>query len=157
MRKQGIDLRPAGKPKSDLYRELLPSLNSGGVELLDIPRLQAQLCGLERRVARGGRDTIDHAPGGHDDVVNAVAGALVAVAVARRSRWGMALSAKETAATGCLDTSELANRAAELGATGSYGEMLQAVARAYEGERPQAGNPAEEEEFAAPPQIIGML
>jgi hypothetical protein len=48
------------------------------VELLDLPRLTAQLVGLERRVSRGGRDSIDHLPGGHDDVVNAVAGALVA-------------------------------------------------------------------------------
>ena len=31
--------------------------------------------GLERRTARGGRDSIDHAPGGHDDLANAVAGA----------------------------------------------------------------------------------
>src|SRR5262249_19712611 len=28
--------------------------------------------------ARGGRDSIDHAPGAHDDIANAVAGALVA-------------------------------------------------------------------------------
>ena len=28
----------------------------------------AQLCGLDRRTARGGRDSIDHAPGGHDDL-----------------------------------------------------------------------------------------
>ena len=35
----------------------------------------AQLCGLDRRTARGGRDSIDHAPGGHDDLANAVAGA----------------------------------------------------------------------------------
>jgi hypothetical protein len=33
-----------------------------------------QLCGLERRVARSGRDSIDHAPGAHDDVANCVAG-----------------------------------------------------------------------------------
>ncbi len=90
MRRQEVDLRPAGKPKSDLYRELLPALNSGSIELLDLPRLAAQLGGLERRVARGGRDSIDHAPGGHDDVANAVAGALVAVARERRPRWGFA-------------------------------------------------------------------
>jgi hypothetical protein len=36
-----------------------------------------QLCALERRTARGGRDSIDHAPGGRDDVVNAAAGAVV--------------------------------------------------------------------------------
>ena len=46
------------------------------LELLDTPRLHAQLLGLERRTACGGRDSIDHAPGAHDDVANAVAGAL---------------------------------------------------------------------------------
>ena len=61
-----------------------PLINSGRVELLDHPRLVAQLCGLERRTAWGGRDSIDHGPGGHDDVANAVAGALVAAAEAPR-------------------------------------------------------------------------
>ena len=32
---------------------------------------------LERRTSRGGRDSIDHAPGAHDDLPNAVAGVLV--------------------------------------------------------------------------------
>ena len=81
MRRQGLELKAADKTKSDIYRELLPHLNSGTVELLDLPRLHAQLVGLERRTARGGRDSIDHAPGGHDDVVNAVAGALVEAAL----------------------------------------------------------------------------
>jgi hypothetical protein len=75
-RKLGVEYELAEKPKSDIYRDLLPKLNSGQVELLDLPRLGRQLCDLERRTARGGRDSIDHAPGGHDDVVNAVAGAL---------------------------------------------------------------------------------
>ena len=65
--------------KSDLYRELLPALNSRRVELLDQPRLLAQLEGLERRTSRSGKDAIDHAPGGHDDLINAAAGALVSV------------------------------------------------------------------------------
>jgi hypothetical protein len=34
----------------------------------------AQLVGLERRTARSGRDSIDHAPGGHDDLSNVIAG-----------------------------------------------------------------------------------
>jgi hypothetical protein len=79
-REHGIDYRPADHPKSDLYRELLPILNGQRIELLDHPRLAAQLCGLERRTARGGRDSIDHAPGAHDDVANAVAGVAVALA-----------------------------------------------------------------------------
>jgi hypothetical protein len=75
-RKLGIEYTSSAKPKSDLYRDLLPAVNSRRVELLDHDRLVAQLCGLERRTARGGRDSIDHAPGGHDDVANAVAGAI---------------------------------------------------------------------------------
>jgi hypothetical protein len=67
------------KAKSDIYRDLLPVLNSGRVELLDLPRLAGQLCGLERRTARSGKDAIDHAPGAHDDIANAVAGAVVSV------------------------------------------------------------------------------
>ncbi len=59
---------------------LVPLLNSRRVELLDHPKLATQLCSLERRTARGGRDSIDHAPNLHDDVANAVAGAIVAAA-----------------------------------------------------------------------------
>ncbi len=73
-RKHGIEYKPAEKPKSDLYRDLLPLVNSGQVELLDNSRLMAQLIGLERRTSRAGRDSIDHGPGGHDDVANCLAG-----------------------------------------------------------------------------------
>lgn len=73
----GVTYNASARPKSDLYRDLLPRLNSGEVDLLDEQRLIAQLCGLERRTSRGGRDSIDHAPGSHDDVANAVAGCLV--------------------------------------------------------------------------------
>jgi len=66
--------------KSDIYRDTLPLLNSRKCQLLDIRRLITQLHGLERRTARGGRDSIDHGPGAHDDVANAVAGALVLAA-----------------------------------------------------------------------------
>ena len=76
-REHGIEYEPALKPKSDVYREALPTLNGHRCELLDLPRLQAQLCGLERRTARGGRNSIDHAPGGHDDIANSVCGVLV--------------------------------------------------------------------------------
>jgi hypothetical protein len=76
-RKHGIRYEPAAKPKSDLYRDLLPLLNSKRADLLDSDRLLNQLVGLERRTARGGRDSIDHAPGAHDDLANAAAGALV--------------------------------------------------------------------------------
>ena len=70
----GIEYEPSVKTKSDLYRDLLPLLNSGRVALPKNERLVSQLCGLERRVSRAGKDSIDHAPGGHDDLANAVAG-----------------------------------------------------------------------------------
>ena len=72
----GIRYDQSAKPKSDLYRDLLPILNGRRAELLDHTKLAAQLCSLERRTARGGRDSIDHPPNAHDDVANAVAGAL---------------------------------------------------------------------------------
>lgn len=76
-RHHGISYELSERTKVDIYRDCLPALNSRKVELLDLPRLTAQLCGLERHTARGGRDSIDHGPGGHDDVANAAAGALL--------------------------------------------------------------------------------
>ncbi|WP_042778957.1 hypothetical protein [Sinorhizobium fredii] len=75
-RKKGINYRLCEKPRSDLYRDLLPMLNSKTADLLDSDRLVNQIVGLERRVSRGGKESIDHAPGGHDDLANAVAGVL---------------------------------------------------------------------------------
>jgi hypothetical protein len=74
-RKRGIQYECVEQPKSDLFRDLLPLLNSGRIVLPKSDRLVNQLCGLERRVARSGRDSIDHGPGSHDDLANCVAGA----------------------------------------------------------------------------------
>jgi hypothetical protein len=73
-RNHGIEYEPAPLAASDLYRELLPVLNGGTVELLDHAQLRTQLVSLERRTGRSGRDRIDHAPNAHDDLANAVAG-----------------------------------------------------------------------------------
>jgi Terminase large subunit, T4likevirus-type, N-terminal len=80
-REHGVQYEPAAKPKSDLYRDLLPLINSRKIELLDDQRLVTQLSSLERRTARSGRDSIDHPPGAHDDVGNSVAGVAAALAV----------------------------------------------------------------------------
>jgi hypothetical protein len=74
-RKRDVDYRCSDKTKSDLFRDLLPLLNSGRIVLPKSDRLVNQICGLERRVARSGKDSIDHSPGSHDDLANAVAGA----------------------------------------------------------------------------------
>jgi hypothetical protein len=76
-KKRNITYIPSELVKSDIYRDMLPILNSRKCQLLDIPRLISQFHGLERRTARGGKDSIDHGPGAHDDIANAVAGAVV--------------------------------------------------------------------------------
>lgn len=73
-RKRGIEYTPSELNKSALYVDMLPKLNSRSLRLLDIPRLIKQLAALERRTARGGKDSIDHPPQGHDDLANVVAG-----------------------------------------------------------------------------------
>ena len=72
--KFGIVYEQSAAPKTDLYTNTLPALNSVRVELLDNQRLVNQLVSLERRNTRGGRPTIDHPPGAHDDLANVVAG-----------------------------------------------------------------------------------
>jgi hypothetical protein len=81
LRAHDIDYLLAEEPKSDLYRDLLSMLNARRIDLIDDKRLVAQLCGLERRTARSGKDSIDHMPGQHDDTVNAVAGCAGLLAV----------------------------------------------------------------------------
>ena len=76
-RERSITYEPSERSKSDLYRDFLPVLTTGRADLLDHPLLLHQLTALERRTSRSGRDSIDHPPGYHDDIANAVAGACV--------------------------------------------------------------------------------
>ena len=85
-RRHGVDYQLSEAPKSDIYRDALPLFNASRAQLLDLKRLINQLCSLERRTARGGRDLIDHPqhPGAHDDLANAVCGAFVMLERDRR-------------------------------------------------------------------------
>jgi hypothetical protein len=74
-KKASVEYFSSDKPKSDLYLAALPMIMSAKVDLLDNQRLVGQLCGLERRTGRGGRDSVDHRAGAHDDLANAVCGA----------------------------------------------------------------------------------
>jgi hypothetical protein len=56
--------------------------------LLDNPKLIMQLTGLERRIVRSGRGSIDDGPGRPADVANAAAGALLS-ALNARNRGGL--------------------------------------------------------------------
>jgi hypothetical protein len=74
-RKRGIDYRLHEKTCSDLFQRLVPLVNSRRIDLLDVPRLTAQLTGLERRTARAsGKASISHPPGAHDYLAAVVAG-----------------------------------------------------------------------------------
>ena len=54
----GIEKRPAFGPKTEIYAELLPWLNSRKIQLLDHPKRSAQLIALERSISRTGHDDI---------------------------------------------------------------------------------------------------
>ena len=82
-RAHGVQYELAEKTKSELYRDCLALLNSKSIELLDDARLINELCGLERRVGRNSHESIDHAPNAHDDVANAVCGALLLAGAAQ--------------------------------------------------------------------------
>jgi hypothetical protein len=73
----GIKYEHSERDRSALYADVLPLFTSGRVKLLDNRRLVKQFAGLERRTSSLGKDKIDHGPGGHDDLCNSVAGALV--------------------------------------------------------------------------------
>lgn len=81
----GIKYESAEKPKVEIYKDSIPLYNGQRCELLDHPKLVNQLISLERRTTRGGRDSIDHPPGGHDDVANAVCGALLLASAGKRA------------------------------------------------------------------------
>jgi hypothetical protein len=78
---RNVQYMPSDMNRSELYLAFLPLVNAGRIDLLDNQRMLLQFTGLERRVARSGKDSVDHAPGSHDDLSNAVAGA-AAMAVA---------------------------------------------------------------------------
>jgi hypothetical protein len=72
--KQGVSYRVTDYTKSEMYQALIPRMNARTIELLDDERSIRQLLQLERRTARGGKDSIDHPSGAKDDLANAIAG-----------------------------------------------------------------------------------
>src|SRR6266852_7467839 len=67
--------------------EMLPAVNAGQVELLDLHDMRQELIGLERRRGPSGRDRVVHPPSRHDDLANAVAGLVQMLAVRRRKMF----------------------------------------------------------------------
>jgi hypothetical protein len=72
----GISYVRSDRSKSEIYRETLPLFTRGLVRLPEHPVLLRELRLLERQAHRGGKESIDHPRGGHDDYSNAVCGVL---------------------------------------------------------------------------------
>ncbi len=83
-RRYDITYQQSSLTKSEIFLTFLPMLNSSEVQLLDVPKLVGQFASLQRRVTGSGREVIDHASQQHDDVANAVAGAVTLAALRRR-------------------------------------------------------------------------
>ena len=73
-RNSGIIYNHSELPKSKLYLEFEPVINTGQIEIPKTKNLTIELLNLERKTGRSGRDSVDHPPKGSDDLANAVAG-----------------------------------------------------------------------------------
>jgi len=77
---EGIALQYSPWTKSEIYLGALPLLGNGSIHLLDNHRLKSQILNLERRVARGGHESVDHPMGSfHDDLANVALGVAVGI------------------------------------------------------------------------------
>ncbi|MGH7330393.1 MAG: hypothetical protein ACREJX_18755 [Polyangiaceae bacterium] len=71
------DGTPQNLDRSGIYLASVSYFTSGRVRLLDEQRGVRQLCQLERRAYPTGRIVVQHPSNAHDDVANAICGALV--------------------------------------------------------------------------------
>lgn len=76
LEEHSIEVKICEKPKSQLYEYFSVLMNKNQVELPDNKRLKNQILGLQR-FQRSGGTKIDHYKGGHDDIINTAAGAIV--------------------------------------------------------------------------------
>lgn len=74
----GLEYTYSELDRSQIYISALPLFSSGRARLLDSRKLVTQFASLERKTSAGGRDQVGHPVGdrNHDDLCNAVAGAL---------------------------------------------------------------------------------
>lgn len=100
----GVGYRHSARDRSAIYQDTLPLFTSGRARLLDHRKLVLQFAALERRTTAT-RDRVDHPVSGHDDLCNAVAGALVAAADRREESGALPIfvSAGPGAGIGCAD------------------------------------------------------
>ena len=79
--RHGIRYIYSERDRSEIFVQCLPLLTSGRARLVDHKKLVTQFCALERKTSPGGKETITHPTGSHDDLCNAAAGCLVELAL----------------------------------------------------------------------------
>jgi hypothetical protein len=82
----GLDYRQSPLTRSQLYLEGQVHFTRGLVSIPANPTLLRELRLLERRVARSGKDSVDHGIGGHDDYSNSLFGCLYVAMKATKQR-----------------------------------------------------------------------
>jgi hypothetical protein len=73
----GIIYKNSIRDRSAIYSDCLPLFTSGRARILENQKLISQFAGLVRKTSTMGKDRIDHSPGGHDDLCNSAALAMV--------------------------------------------------------------------------------
>ena len=87
--RNSVSYEAAPKPKANRHVDLLATVNSRRIALLDHARAFNQTLSMERRAAANSREQIDHAPGQHDDLVNVIA--LACSHLATRSSYDVSM------------------------------------------------------------------
>jgi hypothetical protein len=80
----GIIYRHSERDRSAIYQDCLPLFTSGRARILDNSKLVNQFAALERKISPMGKDRIDHGQGGHDDLCNSAALAMVLATTAKK-------------------------------------------------------------------------
>jgi len=78
-RKEGIVYKEFELTKSELYIESQGMFTMEKIKLPKDDKLKTQLLCLERKTRSGGKDSVDHPTGGHDDCCNAALGSAVSI------------------------------------------------------------------------------
>jgi hypothetical protein len=101
-RSEGVQYEVAAKTKSDLYLALVSTIHGEQIELPENETMLRELRSLERRRGSSGKDRVDHPPGGHDDLANALAG-VAELVLGRRVRitWDDVLESAPSVAKLC--------------------------------------------------------
>jgi hypothetical protein len=86
-RERGMTYTVSSLVRSEIYLATLAIWTRGLVSMPDHPAAIRELRMLERKVARSGRDSVNHPPGQHDDHANALCGAIYLAAAEGSNRF----------------------------------------------------------------------